>query len=291
MPTTTYFSSWWSGTNTGDSNEEVQTPPSSVNRRPPTRSQSSRHTKKRKIDDSNDIVLANGDGDQSTSLEQIAASLRKAEARAQRVESLLKRVLANQKKILAEDGNNEEEGDGEIDEGVEEESNEENKEVATTPSGRRVSIGRRPWTEKEYQLVAMGIAIHGRDSAALVKVLANRNRNQISGFLKRNWNGLIRDSKQFTVRNESDKSALLAAIKNLLEADSEEEEDDSEEKDNEDNEVIQLNKGSWADEERERLLRGIAAHGKSDIKVLATIVQTRTPRQTREYINRHLERL
>mmetsp|Transcript_1443 Transcript_1443/g.3316 ORF Transcript_1443/g.3316 Transcript_1443/m.3316 type:complete len:302 (-) Transcript_1443:1443-2348(-) len=299
MSTTGYFSSWWSGTKIVDSDEGIQTPKASDTRRPQTRSQNSREAKKRKTMDGASVADLFSD-DKSTSLEDIAANLqtyllhaeerqkkyeeqaRRAEARTQRIESMLKRVLENQKKILKAE--------------VEVESNEEEEEEQeeTTPSRRKK---RGAWSTKESELVSMGVRLYGRDMRALQNILEDRNRDQIRGFLRRNVRRLSEDLKEFPIRDESEKKALLEAIKRRQEDETEEEEDE-EEDDDDDDEVEEgesegnatsSNAGKrWTDEERQRLLEAIKIHGKEDPDALAAFVQTRSPKQTRMYIYRQL---
>ena len=303
MSTTGYFSSWWSGTKIVDSDEGIQTPKASESRHPKTRSQNSREAKKRKTMDGVSVADLFS-GDKSMSLEDIAANLqtyllhseerqkkyeeqaRRAEARTQRIESMLKRVLENQKKILEAD--------------VEAESNEEEEQEEITPSRRTKS---RAWSTKESELVSMAVRLYGRDMKAIQNILEDRNRDQIRGFLRRNVRRLSEDLKSFPIRDESEKEALLEAIKRRQEEETEdeEEEEDDDDDDDDDDEVDEDEEGEsegdatrskagtrWTDEERQRLLEGIKIHGKEDIDVLAAFVQTRSPKQTRMYIYRQL---
>lgn len=351
------ISSWWSGTTTpppngsskdhdGDDsarnkmndseNGEFQTPQAIGSRRRSTRSQNNRDTKRRKTasNEANEATAAWGssNGEGSTSLKQIATSLRmyhakieerqkhaeewerKVEARAQRIESLLKKVLTNQKKLLSQDRDD---GDDDDDDGsVESDLSEEEEEspsltpIQSARNFRGVSSGRRPWSTKERKLCAMGIALFGKDSKALAGFLDDRNRNQINGFLTRNWDSIERDSKKWRPQSEDDKAEMFDAMKELQEADDDDDEEDEDGDDNDGGEEDEdedesddaeenkggarkvkaaVNQGTWTEEEREQLLRGIAVHGKNNPRALSSFVKTRSPDQTRMYVYRHLK--
>jgi ABC-type Zn2+ transport system substrate-binding protein/surface adhesin len=97
----------------------------------------------------------------------------------------------------------------------------------------------------------MGIALYGRDNKALFEFLDDRNRNQINGFFKRNWDSIKRESKQYRVSSEKDITALFNAMKRFQEDDEEDDvEDQEEDEDGDDNDDIEEDDGEYTKKTR-----------------------------------------
>lgn len=130
-----------------------------------------------------------------------------------------KRFWKTSKKILSaqDDSCEEEEEDDEEESDEKEEEDEGSEDVSVEEEAKDVSDGkihngRKPWTEKERQIVTMGFALYGKDPKSIIQHLEDRNRNQLNGFLNRNWSRINMLKKAYPAKTKEQKKTLLAAI-------------------------------------------------------------------------------
>ena len=108
----------------------------------------------------------------------------------------------------------------------------------------------------------------------IANLLKDRNVDQVSSFVFRNWNSLSRNSKAYPACTNDQKKSLLAKVERCRKAN--------------DNVGTKWNTGSWTEKERNQLSRGIEVAGKRNYKSLSHFVKTRSVTQIRKYVYQHL---
>eukprot|EP00536_Pseudo-nitzschia_multiseries_P009435 jgi/Psemu1/23174/gm1.23174_g len=243
---------------------------------------------------------------------------RLANARAERIESLLERVLeklvdaperaaTNRRRRCStdrdggdeeqennDDDDDDDEEEEEFDDEEEEESADEasvvegtNEAAAAAASPRTPTITPRKgqlWTPNEREIVVRGVAIYGKDYKVVSDLLENRNYDQTRGFFRRNDDYIDREISKYPCNNESDKKKLLEDIRRLQQNG-----EDRVEKNDDDGATLRT--GIWSQREYELAAKGLAIHGLNNFDAIATLVRTRTPKQTHRFLMRRYDEL